>query len=399
MPTERRRPIFLDRVQAQLETLTPERRRALMSAARAQSRLSAHGSAHRARAALWPVVQTACAAAIAWLVATRLFGHVTPFFAPVAAIVALGATRGQRARRAVELMLGVALGVGLGDLLIHLVGRGILQLAGVIALAMMAAVILGAGGFLLTEAAVSATLVVTIVPATGTYAPTRLIDALVGGAVALLFSQILFPVHPIRLVRRAAQSVLTELGHTVSDVAAALEERDLDAAEASLVRARRVNDDWARFEQALDVGREAARFSPRRRGLRSRFAAYRDVELPIGLMVTDVHVLARGAVRALTIGDSLPGRLVTALHDLARACGELAGHVNDDDHVEKTRDIALRAARVATEVEEHAGNLSASLLIGYTQATAADVLRALGMDREPAHAMVGQVAEAAQRRN
>ena len=40
------------------------------------------------------------AAALAWLVANTVFGHATPVFAPIAAIVSLGATRGQRARRA-----------------------------------------------------------------------------------------------------------------------------------------------------------------------------------------------------------------------------------------------------------------------------------------------------------
>jgi hypothetical protein len=36
------------------------------------------------------------------------------------------------------------------------------------------------------------------------------------------------------------------------------------------------------------------------------------------------------------------------------------------------------------------------VLIGYTQATAADLLRTLGMDRDPAHEKVGQAAVAAQ---
>ena len=64
----------------------------------------------RLRENLFPVVQTAGAAALPWLLASVLLGHSSPVFAPIAAIVALGATRGQRARQAIELMLGVALG-------------------------------------------------------------------------------------------------------------------------------------------------------------------------------------------------------------------------------------------------------------------------------------------------
>ncbi|MEA2450390.1 MAG: hypothetical protein QOG63_2322 [Thermoleophilaceae bacterium] len=386
---------FTDRMSLRVDALSPERRRAVVEAAWTQSRRSAQSRFGQVRRSLWPVVQTAIAATVAWLIATRALGHAAPFFAPVAAIMALSATRGQRARRAVEMMLGVALGVGLADLLIHAVGSGIIQLAGVVALAMLAALLLGAGQMLLTEAAVSAALVVTLAPSNHSYAPTRLVDALVGGAVALLFSQILFPVNPLKVVRGAAERVLRELGETLSDVASALDGRDLEAAENALVRARRADDDWRQFENALDVGHEAARFAPRRRRLRADVAAYRDVELPIDLIVTDVQVLARSAVRALNIGDAVPDPLVGALRELGSACADIAGRVAKGEGGDETSDVALRAARLATEVREADSSVSANLLIGYTQAMAADVLRALGHDRGSAHDAIGRVAVAA----
>jgi hypothetical protein len=57
--------------------------------------------------------------------------------------------------------------------------------------------------------------------------------------------------------------------------------------------------------------------------------------------------------------------------------------------------VALRAVHSATEVTPKDENLSASVLISYVQATAADLLRALGMDRQHAHDKVGEVARAA----
>jgi uncharacterized membrane protein YgaE (UPF0421/DUF939 family) len=388
---------MLDRLHDRLEPLSAERSRDLLDAARARTRLTARSRYSRAKAAGWPVLQTALAAAIAWLIATRALGHDDPFFAPVAAIMSLGATRGQRPRPAIEMMLGVALGVGVGDTLVHEFGRGIVQLGVVVALAMAIAVLVGAGRVLLTEAAISAALVVTVSPSTGGgFPPQRLIDALVGGAVALLFSQVLFPVNPLRLVRDAAESVLTELGETIADVAAALEARDLDAAEDALGRARRANDDWSRFDQALDVGRETARFAPRRRRLRSRMAELRDAGLPVDLMVTDTHVLARGAVRALMIDDPLPDELIGALRDLADACRCIGSELGQTERADEVRELALRATRMATCSVRPEENLSASVLVGYTQATAADILRALGVEREPAHELVGSVAADAQ---
>src|SRR2546427_8910001 len=50
--------------------------------------------------------------------------HRAPFFAPVAAVVCLGTTLGQRLRRTIELIVGVGLGVGVGDLLISAIGTG-----------------------------------------------------------------------------------------------------------------------------------------------------------------------------------------------------------------------------------------------------------------------------------
>ena len=38
-----------------------------------------------------------------------------------------------------------------------------------------------------------------------------------------------------------------------------------------------------------------------------------------------------------------------------------------------------------------------NVLVGYTQAAAADLLRALGMERQEAHEKVGQAAQAARR--
>jgi hypothetical protein len=43
--------------------------------------------------------------------------------------------------------------------------------------------------------------------------------------------------------------------------------------------------------------------------------------------------------------------------------------------------------------------MSLSVLVAYTQATAVDLLRALGLDRDPAHDKVAQAARAARREN
>src|SRR5437763_4629734 len=182
MPEDER--FLARRLHLAAEALDSERRRELLEAAATRSRLSSRGAWGRLRGNVWPLVQTAVAASLAWLLAASVLGHRSPFFSPIAAIVSLAATRGQRARRAVELMLGVAIGIGIGELLTRAIGIGVAQLGLIVGLAMTAAILLSAGQQLLTEAAVSATLVATVSPATQGFPPTRLLDALDGGSVA-----------------------------------------------------------------------------------------------------------------------------------------------------------------------------------------------------------------------
>src|SRR3954471_20546144 len=64
------------------------------------------------------ILQGALAAALAWTIATHLLGHQRPFFAPLAALVALGLSHSQRTSRTLELILGVAVGILVADLVI-----------------------------------------------------------------------------------------------------------------------------------------------------------------------------------------------------------------------------------------------------------------------------------------
>jgi uncharacterized membrane protein YgaE (UPF0421/DUF939 family) len=387
---------LLERAGLVPERLGAEERHQLLVETASRSRRYASNRFARLKGTAWQIVQAAGAASAAWLIAGDLLGHSSPVFAPLAALITLTATRGQRVRQAAELMVGVALGVGIGDVLTGAIGTGILQLALIVTLALSGATLLNASGILFTEAAVSATLVATVEPTTRGFPPVRFIDALIGGAVALVLSQVLFPAHPVKVVEQAARSMLTELAQTLEDIAAALDAGDIDAAEQALVRSREISDDWAGYQRALDVGREAARFSPRRRGQRERFAAYAGVGLPLDLLVRDVQVLARATVRILNIGDPFPGEMVTTLRDLSHVVSRIEGEFEDPDREqEETRDIALRATRVATASAPDQ-NLSLSLLVGHTQATAADLLRTQGLERDPAHELVGQAAVQAQ---
>ena len=121
----------------------------------------------RLRSKSWQIGQCAIAAGVAWFIAAEVVGHPTPFFAPVAAVVSLGTSYGQRLRRVLEVTIGVALGVFVADLLVLELGVGPWQLALIVALAMSVAFLLDGGQLLVTQAAVQSIIVTALVPAPG----------------------------------------------------------------------------------------------------------------------------------------------------------------------------------------------------------------------------------------
>jgi hypothetical protein len=93
----------------------------------------------------------------------------------------------------------------------------------------------------------------------------------------------------------------------------------------------------------------------------------------IDLAVRNVRVLARGAIRALTLGENVPPEVADALEDLADAVVALAATLDDRTGLDAVREPALRAAATATLVLERTGNLSVSVIVGQIRSTAVDL--------------------------
>ena len=333
------------------------------------------------------VVQTALAAAISWWIAREALGHDVPFVAPVTAIAVLGITYGQNAQRAFESAFGVALGILVADAIVIVLGGGPVVIGLVVALAMIAAIALGAGRAVVAQAAVSAAIVATIeVP--DTFTPARALDALVGGGVALALNLLLFPLDPERFARRALQPLLDELSGTLDEVGNALRAQDHDLAVDALARARGLDVLMRDYAEAAEVGEEVARQAPLRRRRRAALARHARLATFLDLAVRNVRVLARGAVRAVDLEEHVPGEDLDAVHDLATAVRAMGV----DGHADAARAAALRAAGNATLGLERTANLSATHLVAQVRSTAVDLLRALGLEGEAAQDAVRRAA-------
>jgi Fusaric acid resistance protein-like len=329
----------------------------------------------RLRGRLLAIVQTAAAAVVAWYLATLLLPDPRPSFAAIAAVVAIGATHGQRAGRAVQLVGGVVLGVALADLIVHFIGSGGWQLGVMVVLAMSAAVLLGGGDLLVVEAGVSAILLVALDPgAAEGFSPNRILEAVVGGGAALAVTSVLFPPDPTLGAGRAAQSVFVELGRTLERVAAGLASRDGGALERALVDSRGIDPLIRAVEDELATGRETARYAPPRRGALVELDRYARSIAQVDYAIRNTRVLARHALRVARADGDVPARLPEALRDLSHAVWELAASYDAPAHADAARDVAVRAAGRVTALHELAPDVA--MIAVQARSVAADLVRA-----------------------
>jgi uncharacterized membrane protein YgaE (UPF0421/DUF939 family) len=330
----------------------------------------------RLRVRAWPILQTAAAAVGAWYLAKLLLPGKQPVFASIAAVIALGATYGQRSERALELIGGVTLGIGVADLLVRAIGSGPAQIGLMVVLAMSAAVILGGGPLLVTEAAVSAILLVVLEPTSNGLAGSRVIEAIVGGGVALAVSAIAFPPDSVLLVRRSAQGVFSALGTTLEEIETALAGRDTARAETALQAARGIDAEVRGLDEALALGRETSRFSLGRRSSRRELERYERAVRHMDFAVRNTRVLARHVLRYLRANRPVPPGLAPAMRDLSLAVWALAAVLDEPTRpAAQVRLYASKAAAGAVESFESDRDLGLAEIAAQVRSTAIDLVR------------------------
>lgn len=331
------------------------------------------------------LVQASLAATGAWAVATELLGHRTPIFSSLSAIIVVSTGAGRRRALTVELIAGVALGILIADLIVGGIGTGIWQIALVTLAAMVAAVGLGAAPMVVTQAAISAMLVVTVQPPGSGTALPRFLDAMVGGVIALAVTSI-FSADPLKTVRQAADSVLEELRAVLHAAADALEQRNADGIVAALQRARSLDEREAHWRQSVAAGREVLSTAPREQ--RNRLDAYEQAVGAVDLVIRNVRVLVRGGLRAIELEEEIPSELCEAMHHLAEAVCSLGDDLEHPETPDQSRRLALLAAAEATEAHDLAPSLAISTMAGQIRSTAVDLLRGLGEVPSDARAAV-----------
>ena len=363
---------------------------------RAKTKDRVRDSLHRVRASLLPILQCALAAGGAWWIATEVVGHPKPFFAPIAAVVSLGIALGARMRRSIELIVGVSVGIGIGDLLIVLIGSGTWQIVLVVALAMTIAVLLDGGPIIAVQAASSAVLVATLLPpgASGNF--DRMLDALVGGLMGIAVVAIV-PTHPMLRARDTAGDVLGVASDVLRLCADGLMEQNPKLLVEALKQARASQTKLDALRNDLTSGREISRISPLHWNTRSRVVRLDAMAEPLDNALRNIRVLVRRSLSLVRDDEILDPRLVDEVEKLSHAVDVLRSMIlakpgEDPDELEVQRVLRAVAAGARYELVSR-GGLSANVVLAQLRSTIVDLLQASGLDRKAALSMLPPTVE------
>ncbi len=355
-------------------------------------------AASRLRDGWGSILEATAAATVAWLIATRLLDHPQPFFAPAAALIVLGQARGQRTLRAVEVVLGVAGGVLVADIVAQALGpRTTLTILTIILVTLTVTVAIGASTVVRVQMAVSALDVAVVAPPTDAGVPFRFVDALVGGGVALVANQLARPRNPLAELAAQSHLIFAEVAGVIEDAAGALERHDEAGARAALVRARGADLLVARLREAVLAAREALWVDVHRRRRLTRVVTVEEAMAPLDFLVRNMRVLARAAVGLSRLPAQPPPQLVAAMRTLAVAVRSVddamtADLTGDEDaaqrHAEQGEELALDAMRSARHLLTVGAPLPVVMIVGQLRAAAIDLLRAAGSDEIESLSMV-----------
>lgn len=360
-------------------TAGPARARAgaqQLDAALTRGRLSLRARRARLRSKSWQIGQCAVAAAVAWFLAADLLGHPAPFFAPIAAVLGLGTSYGQRLRRVAEVTVGVAVGVLVGDLLVLALGSGAWQLGLVVALALSVGFLLDAGQLLVNQAAVQAIFVATIVADPGE-ALVRWTDALVGGGVALVAATVV-PAAPLRRPREQAALVVDKVAGLLRAAAEVVVDGEVEPALDLLADARSTDHLITELQAAADEGLAVVASSPFRVRHGPTVRRVADLVTPLDRALRSTRVLTRQAAVTAYRHQRVPESYAALLRDLAAAADLVADELRADRVAVAARE-ALLAVGAASAAVERTADLPVEVVLAQVRSVVVDLLQVTGM--------------------
>jgi uncharacterized membrane protein YgaE (UPF0421/DUF939 family) len=332
----------------------------------------------RTAADAWPLLQGTAAATAAWVIAKYVLDHEQPFFAPIAALIALNTAVGERGLNAVRLLQGVFLGIVVGELTLAALAGGYGSMAVAIFVATALARALGGTRIVIAQAAVGA--ILTVAVADSEAGIERLTDALVGVGVALVFSQLLFAPEPVALLRRAEAAVLERLAGGLALSARALEQDDDELARQAITALRELPHDVTELRRVRRASARVARRTVVGRAHKALVVRESENADHLDLLGSSCLMLARVAA---SLNPLERHALAPTVRDLSEVLGALAPELGDRETRQDAADRALEIANAVSGADAPAGSTLAVAITG-VRMVATDVMVFVGVDLDVA---------------
>jgi Aromatic acid exporter family member 1 len=224
---------------------------------------------HRLRdPAIWAsasqLLKTALAAAVAWILAVRVFHLGQAFMAPWAALLTVHATVFGTMRRGVQQAAASVLGVLIGFAAWQAFGLGAVSLAAAVLAGLVAGSVRGVRAETTTAATAVVVLTAGYIDRSGMLA-ARLADTGIGIVVGLLVNVVVWPPLRDRGAAKQIDVIDDRVGDLLVDIAGQLQTGFTgDDVESWIARTDQLDNDIDRAWGVIEEARESGRLNPRR---------------------------------------------------------------------------------------------------------------------------------------
>ncbi len=310
--------------------------------------------------ALVGAVEAGVAAGVAWWVAGLILGVDRPLYAPVAAVVVVGAGYSRRITRVGAMLGGMAIAVAVSEIGVRLVGSGPLQISALTAAAILVARMVADEQLTVLYAGLNAAILVAI--GGDGWVPDRVVEGLIGAGSAYVLVYLLLPPRPDAWVKRAMRDQVDTARDNLEWASRALRAASSDHGRRAERRSERIDRNVERLDDSIDFSREVSRLSPWRR---RRIGETEElIERASGLqsILRDTTVVVRLASRYAVAHDEPDPHLAGALDAHAGALRSMLAMITGDGDVDAVRTDNDRAREAALAGCDSGGRLHFALV-------------------------------------
>jgi hypothetical protein len=240
---------------------------------------------------LAPAIQITIGALLAYSIAHYGLGHSTPLLAITVCITSLGFSRDARPKRILQTAIGMVVGIAISEIALIYLGSGVLQIALVLLVVLLAARFISTSSAFAVTAAIQSMLV-QILPAPQGGVFIRTIDGLVGGVMALIVTA-LIPRDPRGIARTDANKLFDFFIETMQDLRIALRDTDKDLAKGALKNARASQPLIDNWRMSLDSAISISRISPFLMKHKAELKSQRSLMRAMDLATRNLRVIVR----------------------------------------------------------------------------------------------------------